>query len=136
MDWTWYLFGFKGRINRAKCWLAGLIISCWMVFLMLLLILPIGYLFGSPVNFNFSIDNLFVIFEPGVVSRAVAVRYRRDRPQRSLHAAVSVGVPCDDREAPARPRQERLVDGPVLRRPQSLRAIRRVAARLLFGFCR
>ena len=64
MDWTWYLFGFKGRINRAKCWLAGLIISCWMVFLMLLLILPIGYLFGSPVNFNFSIDNLFVIFIP------------------------------------------------------------------------
>jgi uncharacterized membrane protein YhaH (DUF805 family) len=26
MDWTWYLFGFKGRINRAKYWLAGLVI--------------------------------------------------------------------------------------------------------------
>ena len=28
MDWTWYLFGFKGRINRAKYWLAGLVIVC------------------------------------------------------------------------------------------------------------
>jgi len=25
MDWTWYLFGFKGRVNRAKYWLATLI---------------------------------------------------------------------------------------------------------------
>ena len=25
MDWTWYLFGFKGRINRAKYWLAGFV---------------------------------------------------------------------------------------------------------------
>ena len=22
MDWTWYLFRFDGRINRAKLWLA------------------------------------------------------------------------------------------------------------------
>jgi len=33
MDWTWYLFRFKGRINRAKYWLAALIIVCWMIFL-------------------------------------------------------------------------------------------------------
>ena len=64
MDWTTYLFGFNGRINRARYWLAGLIIFCWMLFLMLLLILPIGYFFGSPVNFSFSIGNLFVIFDP------------------------------------------------------------------------
>ena len=25
MDWTWYLFSFDGRINRAKFWLAGLV---------------------------------------------------------------------------------------------------------------
>jgi uncharacterized membrane protein YhaH (DUF805 family) len=25
VDWTWYLFGFKGRINRAKYWLAGFV---------------------------------------------------------------------------------------------------------------
>ena len=29
MDWVWYLFRFDGRINRAKYWLAGLIMVCW-----------------------------------------------------------------------------------------------------------
>jgi uncharacterized membrane protein YhaH (DUF805 family) len=37
MDWTWFLFSFKGRINRAKYWLAGLIILCWMLFVLTLL---------------------------------------------------------------------------------------------------
>jgi uncharacterized membrane protein YhaH (DUF805 family) len=64
MDWTWYLFSFKGRINRAKYWLAGLIIGCWMVFLMLLLFVPIGYFFGWPNELNFSIDNVFAVFDP------------------------------------------------------------------------
>jgi uncharacterized membrane protein YhaH (DUF805 family) len=64
MDWTWYLFGFEGRINRVRHWLAGLVISCWMVFVMLLLALPLGYLFGSPFKFGFSVDSLFVIFHP------------------------------------------------------------------------
>ena len=31
MNWTWYLFGFKGRINRAKYWLAGLVILSFMI---------------------------------------------------------------------------------------------------------
>ena len=26
MDWTWYLFRFDGRINRAKLWLALLVV--------------------------------------------------------------------------------------------------------------
>ena len=63
MDWTWYLFGFNGRINRAKYWLAGLIIICWMIFLMFLFFLPIGYFFGSATKFSLSIDNLLVIFD-------------------------------------------------------------------------
>ena len=25
MDWTWFLFGFEGRISRAKFWLAALV---------------------------------------------------------------------------------------------------------------
>ena len=33
MDWTWYLFRFDGRINRAKLWLAMLVYSGWMMFL-------------------------------------------------------------------------------------------------------
>jgi Predicted membrane protein len=45
MDWTWYLFRFEGRINRAKYWLAGLIILCWMIFALTLLA-GIGMAFG------------------------------------------------------------------------------------------
>ena len=45
MDWTWYLFRFEGRINRAKYWLAGLIILCWMLFVLTLLA-GIGMAFG------------------------------------------------------------------------------------------
>jgi uncharacterized membrane protein YhaH (DUF805 family) len=30
MNWTWYLFGFRDRINRAKNWLAALIMLCVM----------------------------------------------------------------------------------------------------------
>jgi len=33
MDYVWYLFSFEGRINRARYWLATLIIVCWMIFL-------------------------------------------------------------------------------------------------------
>lgn len=63
MDWVWYLFKFEGRINRAKYWLAGLIIGCWMLVLMLLLFVPVGYLFGWPEELNFSLKNIFVIVD-------------------------------------------------------------------------
>jgi uncharacterized membrane protein YhaH (DUF805 family) len=69
MDWTWYLFGFNGRINRAKFWLAGLIISCWMIFLMFLLFLPIGYFFGSATKFSLGIDNLLVVFDTAALRK-------------------------------------------------------------------
>ena len=47
MDWTWYLFRFNGRINRAKLWLA------WLVMLGLMMswalaIVAIHSLFGAP----------------------------------------------------------------------------------------
>ena len=64
MDWVWYLFKFEGRINRAKYWLAGLIIVCSMIFLMLLLFVPVGYLFGWPGELNFSLENIFAIVDP------------------------------------------------------------------------
>jgi uncharacterized membrane protein YhaH (DUF805 family) len=64
MDWVWYLFRFDGRINRAKYWLAMLIIGCWMLFLMLLLFVPVGYLFGWPEELNFSLENIFAIVDP------------------------------------------------------------------------
>jgi uncharacterized membrane protein YhaH (DUF805 family) len=49
MDWTRYLFGFTGRVNRAKYWLATLIIVCWMMFALLLLA-AIGAIFGIPTG--------------------------------------------------------------------------------------
>jgi uncharacterized membrane protein YhaH (DUF805 family) len=63
MDWTWFLFSFKGRINRAKCWLAALIIVCWMIFLSGL-IAGIGKLFGGPASFGFNLDDIFLIVDP------------------------------------------------------------------------
>jgi uncharacterized membrane protein YhaH (DUF805 family) len=71
MDWTWYLFSFKGCINRAKIWLAALIwfatihafmtILLWVILGILLAtgnhshfvssetMLPAFYLLGSPL---------------------------------------------------------------------------------------
>ena len=63
MDWTWYLFRFDGRINRAKLWLAGLIIVCWMIFLAALVVTA-GSLFGGARSFGFSIEDLFGIVDP------------------------------------------------------------------------
>jgi uncharacterized membrane protein YhaH (DUF805 family) len=63
MDWTWYLFRFDGRINRAKLWLAGLIIVCWMIFLAALVVTA-GSLFGGSRSFGFGIEDLFKIVDP------------------------------------------------------------------------
>jgi uncharacterized membrane protein YhaH (DUF805 family) len=45
MDYKWFLFRFEGRINRAKYWLAVLIILCWMMFVLMLLA-AFGKFFG------------------------------------------------------------------------------------------
>ena len=51
MDWTWYLFRFDGRINRAKFWLAmpvllGLMMTVGLV------IVAIHSLFGNAAPFH------------------------------------------------------------------------------------
>jgi uncharacterized membrane protein YhaH (DUF805 family) len=51
MDWTWYLFRFDGRINRAKIWLALLVSVCWAVFLMGLIV-GVRVLAGGPATFE------------------------------------------------------------------------------------
>jgi uncharacterized membrane protein YhaH (DUF805 family) len=63
MDWTWYLFRFEGRIARARFWLAGLIIVCWMMFLALLTV-TIGQWFGGPTSFHFGVNDIFGIVDP------------------------------------------------------------------------
>lgn len=65
MDYQRFLFRFDGRINRAKYWLAALIILCWMVFVLVLLavfgntfgIADRGYafdIFGISASFQFT----------------------------------------------------------------------------------
>jgi uncharacterized membrane protein YhaH (DUF805 family) len=72
MDWVWFLFGFDGRINRAKLWLAILVVVCWMIFIAMLM-LAIDKLFGNPVEtIHFSIDDIFGIVDPSVIRAAVA----------------------------------------------------------------
>ncbi|QIG96758.1 MULTISPECIES: DUF805 domain-containing protein [unclassified Bradyrhizobium] len=61
MDWANYLFGFKGRVNRAKFWLGGLIIVCWMMFLALLVV-SAGL--GGKDGFGFNVDDIFRAFDP------------------------------------------------------------------------
>src|SRR5262249_47635774 len=62
----WYLFSFEGRINRAKYWLAVLIILALMIALMLLTYVPVNYLFGTRnLDIDFSLDHLvFPLFDP------------------------------------------------------------------------
>ena len=60
MDWTWYLFGFEGRINRAKCWLAALIIVCWMIFLSALTLAG-GIVSGGEITFGFDTNDIFAM---------------------------------------------------------------------------
>jgi uncharacterized membrane protein YhaH (DUF805 family) len=63
MDWTWYLFRFDGRINRAKLWFAmvvmlGLMMSVGVV------IVAIHSLFGSPPAFHFGANDMFKLADP------------------------------------------------------------------------
>ena len=63
MDWTWLLFGFDGRINRATCWLVALIIVCWMIFFGAL-IAGFSIVFGGPSSFTFEVTDIFAIVDP------------------------------------------------------------------------
>jgi uncharacterized membrane protein YhaH (DUF805 family) len=84
MDWIWFLFGFDGRINRARLWLAMLVIVCWMI-LIGTLILSIDKLFGSPVeSIHFSINGIFGFVDPTVL-RAALTRLRDGRETSPAH---------------------------------------------------
>ena len=86
MDWVWYLFSFEGRINRAKLWLAGLIIICWMIFLGILIFGLAALLGNGLTDIGFGIDYLFRAFNPAFYrSRSLA-----ELPVRLFEAAASV----------------------------------------------
>ena len=82
MDWVWFLFSFEGRINRAKYWLAGLVILCWMIFLLFLFVV-LSAAFGDfrsfgldtglvnlhakldgPRSFHLGINDIFALVDP------------------------------------------------------------------------
>ena len=63
MDRVWFLFSFKGRINRAKYWLAGLVIVCRMLFFAVVyfcVTLPSG----GPRSFTSDINDIFSLIDP------------------------------------------------------------------------
>jgi uncharacterized membrane protein YhaH (DUF805 family) len=75
MNWTWYLFGFNGRINRAKNWLAGLIIlSLMIIFVVLVVYLSVMINFAvhamgiahgsSEISFIFDLDDIYSVLDP------------------------------------------------------------------------
>ena len=82
MNLVWLLFGFEGRINRAKFYLAGLVLLCWMVFLVFAVVI-LSAVFGDfrsfgldtglvnlhakldgPHSFHVSIDDIFALVDP------------------------------------------------------------------------
>lgn len=73
MDWIWFLFQFDGRINRAKVWLALLVILCWMLAIIMLMLVIDG-LFGNPTKstIGFSLNDVFAFVDPAVLRGAIA----------------------------------------------------------------
>ncbi|MBW7974052.1 DUF805 domain-containing protein [Bradyrhizobium sp. BR 10289] len=70
MDWTWYLFRFDGRINRALIWQALLIVALAAGLLELInqaihvLNGQRSFTTGLTVNFDFGLDDLFKAVDP------------------------------------------------------------------------
>lgn len=74
MDWTWYLFGFKGRLNRAKYWLAALVmlsfmfVFVWLTYLTLMVDFA-AHAINAPhgkakISFGFDLDDILLVFNP------------------------------------------------------------------------
>ena len=73
MDWASYLFRFQGRINRARAWLALLIIVGWMV-LLAALTLAADNILGIPArSLRFDLNDIFGIVDPLTYRHAVAL---------------------------------------------------------------
>ena len=63
MNWTWYLFRFDGRINRAKLWLAMPVVLGLMTAVGLVIV-AIHSLFGSLSPFHAGAKDLFKLVDP------------------------------------------------------------------------
>jgi uncharacterized membrane protein YhaH (DUF805 family) len=88
MDWVWFLFEFDGRINRAKVWLALLVILCWMMFIATLM-LGIDGMFGNPVkSVHFNFDDIFGLVDPAVMRAAIS-RLREGKEASPAHLVLA-----------------------------------------------
>jgi uncharacterized membrane protein YhaH (DUF805 family) len=88
MDWVWFLFGFDGRINRAKVWLAMLVVLCWMIFIAMLM-LGIDAMFGNPAkSVHFNINDVFAFVDPAVL-RAAILRLREGKEASPAHLVLA-----------------------------------------------
>src|SRR5579871_3143318 len=88
MDWVWFLFAFDGRINRAKAWLAVLVILCWMLFIAAILLVVDG-MFGNPVkSVHFNVNDIFAFVDPAVLRAAIA-RLREGKEASPAHLVVT-----------------------------------------------
>jgi uncharacterized membrane protein YhaH (DUF805 family) len=63
MDWTWYVFRFDGRINRAKLWLGGLVMLAPMM-LVGTLIAGLYIVLGGNAPLQFGASDLFKLVDP------------------------------------------------------------------------
>ena len=63
MDWTWYLFRFEGRINRAKLWLAMLVLFGLMMTLGLVSLRSTACS-AAPHGLPFRRQDLFKLVDP------------------------------------------------------------------------
>ncbi|HEV2158200.1 DUF805 domain-containing protein [Bradyrhizobium sp.] len=70
MDWTWYLFRFDGRINRALLWQALLIVAVMVALLGVIgqvihLVSATGsFKLSIKLDFDFGLDDLFKLVDP------------------------------------------------------------------------
>jgi uncharacterized membrane protein YhaH (DUF805 family) len=72
MDYAWYLFGFKGRLNRANVWLALPIILCLMLLLSILAMI-LSKLFDGPKSISINVDDIFALLDPELYRSLSAV---------------------------------------------------------------
>ncbi len=91
MDWTWYLFRFDGRINRARLWLALLVILGWMMILVALTV-AVGSLFGDPGPSSFSTTDIFKLMDPDTYRSLTTADLPPLAHQAGRHARGSVDI--------------------------------------------
>jgi uncharacterized membrane protein YhaH (DUF805 family) len=88
MDWVWFLFAFDGRINRAKAWLALLVLLCWMIAVAIAM-LAIDGMFGNPVkSVRFNINDIFAFVDPAVLRAGIA-RLREGKEASPAHLVLA-----------------------------------------------